>query len=358
MISSSSSHYDTARKEWQSFWSGQCTRRPLLKARVQKGPPLPAPQVAIRKIPLMGMDQALEAIEAWLAGYAFLGADLPGTPISFTPDHLALLLGAELDYEGVADTGEPMAWVRHFLDSYDQEIRFRPESRWWNITVDTIRALRNRFDGRIVLSAPHLQGGLDALSAIRGNQNLLMDMVLDPQGVHHALKQIDSALLDVLHALIEQLDQRVTGSYTRHQIYCPGLLDVPQCDFSCMISQEMFNEFGLPSLTHQCEHLDYAVYHLDGPDAIRHLEAICTIKQVKVIQWQPGAGEAATQDWSELHERIDRMGRGQLHTGTRAEIRKLWQRLIRHNVIYTLTDITTEAELQAFADELENTSRP
>jgi hypothetical protein len=72
-----------------------------------------------------------------------------------------------------------------------------------------------------------------------------------------------------------------------------------------MISPEMFREFGLPSLKHECDMLAGVVYHLDGPDAIRHLPAVSEIEKVKMIQWVPGAGEAAKKDWTALFQQID-----------------------------------------------------
>ena len=37
-----------------------------------------------------------------------------------------------------------------------------------------------------------------------------------------------------------------------------------QCDFSYMISPNMFKRFVVPDLTACCDHLDYGFYHLDG----------------------------------------------------------------------------------------------
>jgi 5-methyltetrahydrofolate--homocysteine methyltransferase len=108
-------------------------------------------------------------------------------------------------------------------------------------------------------------------------------------------------------------------------MYFPGgLVDIPQCDFSAMIGPDMFREFGLPSLRHECELLDAAEYHLDGPDAIQHLPAVAEIPKITLIQWQPGAGNAATRDWSDLYRRIDAFGKGQYREGSPEDIRRMW----------------------------------
>ena len=347
-------NFASARRTWDDFWAGRCDKRPLLKAQIRKhDAPAPHPQPAIYRAPLNGPDEAVRVIDEWANGFHFLGAAVPGVTISFAPDHFALLLGSEMTYTGVTDTGAPAGWVHPFLESYDRPIRFRPERRWWQITVETIAACRKQLDGKVVLSWPHLQGGLDALSAIRGNEQLLMDLVLDPDGVHHALRQISDAVEETRRALAELFDFPATGTHTRHDMYCTGLMDVPQCDFSCMISPEMFIEFGLPALQRECQSLDAAEYHLDGPDAIKHLPAVCRIDRIKTIQWQPGAGAPAERDWSELHRQINSLGRGQFKHGTRQQLREHWRKFPSPFNVYTVRDVTTDDQLQAFADELE-----
>lgn len=44
----------------------------------------------------------------------------------------------------------------------------------------------------------------------------------------------------------------------------PGRVAKLQCDFSAMISPDMFKEFVLPYLKKQCDYLDYSLCHLDG----------------------------------------------------------------------------------------------
>ena len=47
----------------------------------------------------------------------------------------------------------------------------------------------------------------------------------------------------------------------------------------------------MPSLQQQCQKLDYTLYHLDGPDAIKHLDALMEIEELDALQWTPGAGK-------------------------------------------------------------------
>jgi hypothetical protein len=115
-----------------------------------------------------------------------------------------------------------------------------------------------------------------------------------------------------------------------------------------MISAEMFRAFGIPSLRNECAGLDAAEYHLDGPDAIRHLEAVCEIDKIKVIQWQPGAGEAARRDWSELYARIDRLGKGHLRGGGALRVQTIWQACRSDHLCLRVNGLGSPAEAEDF----------
>ena len=82
--------------------------------------------------------------------------------------------------------------------------------------------------------------------------------------------------------------------------------------------------FGLPSIRLEAGSFDESEYHLDGPGAIRHLEAVASIPAISVIQWQPGFKDMA-RDWTDLYRRIDELGKGAyLFTGP-GQLRQLWR---------------------------------
>ncbi|MCM8777890.1 MAG: hypothetical protein NC905_06510 [Candidatus Omnitrophica bacterium] len=88
--------------------------------------------------------------------------------------------------------------------------------------------------------------------------------------------------------------------------WAPGKLAKFQCDISCMISPEMFNEFVLPYLEEQCKHLNYSFYHLDGPGAIKHLNSLLSIEELDGIQWTPGIDQDGLESpkWFPIYHKI------------------------------------------------------
>jgi hypothetical protein len=94
-------------------------------------------------------------------------------------------------------------------------------------------------------------------------------------------------------------------------LWAPGRVTKLQCDVSGMISEDHFRQFALPYLREQCRKIDHTLYHLDGVDAIRHLDMILDIEELNAVQWTPGEGEPQGGDpsWSGLYRKIKGKGK-------------------------------------------------
>jgi hypothetical protein len=77
-----------------------------------------------------------------------------------------------------------------------------------------------------------------------------------------------------------------------------------------MISEKMFEEFFLPGLIEECEKLDRCIYHLDGPDALKHLDVLLGIKKLSAVQWVCGAGNEGFTRWTDVYKKIQKAGKG------------------------------------------------
>jgi hypothetical protein len=55
----------------------------------------------------------------------------------------------------------------------------------------------------------------------------------------------------------------------------------------------------------------YSVYHWDGPDEVKHLDALLSLDDLKAIQWTPGAGQPPTASlrWMPLYKRVQAEGK-------------------------------------------------
>ena len=341
---------DAVLERWDGFWRGE-NKRPLVYATRPRDGVEPVERPNQYSFTFGDVEALSDQVLRWAASMEFLGDAIPFYQVSLAADHFAALLGAEMRQH--PDSAETI-WVEPFVQDWDAaELRFRPDGRWWEHTVTCMRAMRKRCDGRMLVAGTHVQGGLDAVAAVRGSQQLLFDMVDAPEKVHRALAAVDRAVDEVRDALEIELGTDVSGSINRFGLYCRGRIDVPQCDFSCMIGREMFDEFQLPAFRREVAKLDHSIYHLDGPDAIQHLESLCSVPELDMIQWQPGAGRH-DMDWSDLYARIDRLGKGLFwHGGGEGRtqtVREHWDRYGTRMQYWSLYGMTRE-EIDAFTGE-------
>ena len=55
--------------------------------------------------------------------------------------------------------------------------------------------------------------------------------------------------------------------------------------------------------------VDYSLYHLDGPDAIRHLPRVLEIESLDCVQWIHGAGQPSAGHWLDLLQAVQAAGK-------------------------------------------------
>ena len=330
-----------ARETWAAFWRGE-SKRPMINIVI------PKPGVTPVKHPLYlaGYDGNFEPVIdqalAWADSHDFIGESIPFYCVEFGSDTFASFLGCELDVQIEHKT----SWSKPFVKDWDDtEIKFRPESEWWQRTVEFIKALRARIDGKMLIAPPLLCGNLDAVAAVRGIENLLMDLIEQPEKVKRALDDVNRAYARVLDEYEKLLDFGKYGSINAEAFYTPGRHTRPQCDMSVMIGPDMFSEFVVPALEFEASIADTFVYHLDGPEAIKHVEALCAIEKLDLITWVPGVAHRHL-DWTELYDKIAALGKGYgLYVEDHEKVKELARRPYGHKLqISTTARTKTEAE--------------
>jgi hypothetical protein len=118
---------------------------------------------------------------------------------------------------------------------------------------------------------------------------------------------------------------------------------------SAMISPDMFREFVQPYLGLQCQRVDHAFYHLDGPEAICHLPALLEIPGLHGIQWTPGAGTepVESEKWWPLYRQIQEAGKSLFLLGITAELVPVFSRQFDRNLMLMSTGCATRSAAEA-----------
>lgn len=299
--------FDRCCQRWQNWWKRTGNISDMVLGTVPGPGAEPGGPPDAMELLSGDIDAFADRLEAWAESRRFLGDTVPGCVLCFGADHFAGLLGAGM----TADPVNRTTWITPYVTDWQKAaLQVDWDSRIAARTLECVRALRKRFDGRMLISPPHLQGNLDCLAALRGVQPLLFDLIDSPDEVKLALERVNDAFREVIRVFREEFATDKFGTVNRHGLYAPDISGLLQCDFSCMISPEMFREFVQPGLRAEAEAVDYAEYHLDGPDALVHIDALAEVDKIRVVQYQPGAA-LLDRDWREVYRKLDDSGFGQ-----------------------------------------------
>ena len=298
---------DDVRARLTTWWNGGDIGRPAMQIHA----PRPEPLEVIPGIPEPdGWDTGYSttdfdyrvhlSAQACIKTY-FLGEAVPHVAPDLAPDCLALFLGCQ----GIEMPGT--VWCEPCMNSPEEaRFEFDPENFYWDFCVRLTREQLRLGQGKFLIQFPDLIEGLDTLSAMRDNHALLVDLIERPEWVHACLRQITDRYFHYYDILYNMMRDEVGGSH--FWAWAPGRMAKFQCDFSAMISPDMFGEFMVPVLTEMCERVGYCMYHWDGPGAIGHHDHLLSVPRLTMLQWTPGAGQPATWDkcwWPLYHKTFD-----------------------------------------------------
>lgn len=281
-----------------------------------------------------------------LAHQSFPADVLPVSETDIGPGSLALFLGAEPGFS--ADTVWFSPTIQHADPPEDlPPFVFDPSNAWWRATETTLKAAVKLAQGRYLVGCPDLVENIDILAALREPQMLLMDMIERPEWVEQKLAEINAVWFEAyqrIHDLIRLADG--SSTFGPFRLWGPGRTAKLQCDASVMFSPAMFRRFVVPGLTEQCRWLDHALYHLDGTQAMGHLDALLEIEELDAIEWTPQAGmeSGGHPRWHDLYRRILAAGKSvQVVNVNREEIVPLLD-AIGGAGVYVMTFFSNERE--------------
>ncbi len=258
------------------------------------------------------LDELLDMLEKFTAHLGFMGQGFPRFFPNLGPGVIAALISGKSQYQDgtvwfdLEELGQPLELeaLQNLDDSAGREYR--------KVVEEFLRRSTARLEGKLPISMTDLGGNLDLLAPLRGSSMCLMDLSMDPDGVLKALAALDLYWLEVyqtFNEIIAPAHQGVYGAWM--QIASRKAWYPLQCDMAAMISPDMFRDLVQPSLRRIGEGLGRAVFHLDGPNMVHHLEHVCAVDEIRAIQWTPGAGNPDVEDpaWFDLYKKIIDHGR-------------------------------------------------
>jgi hypothetical protein len=178
-------------------------------------------------------------------------------------------------------------------------------------------------------------------------------MVLHEGEVQALLARLEDDYYQVYDLFYEKLRGAGQPISTWTTLVCEDKFYVPSNDFSIMISEEMFCDVFLPGIERECEFLDRSIYHLDGPGALRHLDALLSIPALNALQFVPGAGNEGFGRWIEVYLRAQAAGKAVQVVCTIDEIALVTEMLDPHGVFLSVGGVPSQEAGEALLHDVE-----
>ena len=285
-------------------------------------------------------EHQIERFLRQIEGKTFHGETFPVFWPNLGPNFFAGLFGCRLEFSDVTSWAEPI------LHDYDQPVALDWQSEYLRKIDEITQLALAGSAGRYLVGYTDLHPGMDWLAALRGTEQLCLDLFDEPKAVKRLAAQSTPNFLAVYDHFDALLKAHGQPSVTWMAIPAFGRLHIPSCDFGTMISPQQFREFVLPMLHAEVTAMTHNIFHMDGKGVARHLDAILELPNVQAIQWVQGVGnDQPILQWVPLIRRIQAAGRSVVVDLTLPELEPLIDALEPEGLLLCLPSEGEEQEL-------------
>lgn len=149
----------------------------------------------------------------------------------------------------------------------------------------------------------------DGVSSLIGPDRLCIEMIDNPDEVHRVSRAYFE-LFKTVYTVFENL----TRTYQKGNTNWLGVYsDVPwyyiSNDFIVMLSEEFFDEFIMETLLETVKFHPRTLFHLDGENAVRHLDALLKIDGLTGVQVQATPAKHCAEFWVPHLQKIQAAGK-------------------------------------------------
>jgi hypothetical protein len=326
-------------RRFEAWWAQELVDRPVFIGTANTNLDRPI----TRRLELFDLPDAwLEAKFTDLQQTHRVGDALPSVRVDFGPVMLGGLLGGEVEF------GSDTTWTHAFIDnawSNAPDWTLDDRNRWWTLLQELTQRVAEHAAGRYLVRTPDLGGSGDVLLNLRGSAQLCLDVIDQPERVRGAVDAIYPAWHRALTALY-----RITLAAGAGLVHWLGLWSnrpymVPACDFNALIGPREFEDLFLADIARQTATVGRAVFHLDGPDAARHIDALLEVPDMQAIQFTPGAGTPSALAWVDMFHKVQQHNRSLLIMSPADEVLALCDTLRPEGLAVLIDTPLTPGEL-------------
>ncbi|MFX0165226.1 MAG: hypothetical protein ACFFAG_12405 [Promethearchaeota archaeon] len=272
------------------------------------------------------IEQVLKNFEDRISGLYFGGENIP----SFFPNYgagiMAAVFGVIPKYQTRTvwfSRPTPVDEIVSLLES----VKLNNDNPWYSRLLRITEYAAKKSQGKYQVSMTDLGGILDILSSFLGPKNIILTMKRRPDIIDTCRAVILEKTLKVYDDLQNIIEKYNDGCNAWLNVWNAKRWYPIQCDFSAMLNPKWFKRFALPDIKAQAAHMDYSIYHLDGPLAITHLDDLLSIPELTGIQWVPGDGREPMghEKWYPIYKKIQATGKNIVNTVTPSRLSTMYR---------------------------------
>lgn len=305
-------NWEDTKRRFTGWWNHDVLERPLIYVVSKQESTLGRPESSKRaESPAafhLDVERKVCEYRRFCKTHTFHGEAFPYLDLNIGAGSLALYQGAEPKF--AYDT----VWFQKCTDDWRNHppMRFDLENAWWKSHFAMVERGIALANGDFPVSVPDLCENIDILSAMQSPQELCYSLIDEPEAVKEHIEQLEEVYFQYFEPMYQLVKDEEGGCCIAFfNVWAPGRSMKVQCDMSALLSLNIFREIVLPSLKKQMERLDYVLYHLDGKDAIRHLDALMGVKAIRALQWETGTGQpdCGNERWYPIYEKVLHAGK-------------------------------------------------
>ena len=304
--------WEATKQRFEDYWKGENTGRPIMRVTGVKEGNYPFHLPADIKSKSLeekyyDPDSIVRRYRYYCETHEFLGESFPNLNADFGPGSLAAYLGSEIELR------DNTVWFQDCVDDWSAlpELKFDPENKWFKKHISLFDQCKKLIKDDFPIAIPDLMENVDVLASLMGAMNLLYDMIEDEDEIVKRVQEVTNCYQQYYDAFYQYAQYDEGSAYTVFQIFGSGKTQKLQCDFSALLSPDYFDTFVLDSLKQATIPLDHVLYHLDGPDAIKHMDSIMQVDGIDALQWTSGdhGPDGTLKDWDVIYDKARAAGK-------------------------------------------------
>jgi len=300
---------EEARGRLRAFWAGTSLGRPALSVTTDnpefEDTPWPGAELSPKQRDTSPEWHAWACDQA-LRSTVYLAEAMPSATVCWGGHLVTVAVLAGGDYEH----NENSAWIQEIPDLYERPVpSFDPEQPAARCMAACLRKVAEAVGERGFVNAAVMLDAMTVLSLFREPGRLCMELLERPDDVRRwtdALTAIYIEAYEYFYRLVCDLGYGDTCTWLG--IMAEGKMEAVQCDFSVMLSPEMYEQFVLSDLRRVTDYMDFSLYHLDGTCQMRFLDQLASLPKLNGIQWNPEPLAGSPVKWLDAMRRIRERG--------------------------------------------------